>query len=393
MLLSMERVPFVRESLQAFFVLKESEVIFVMGMLYKRGNVFWIKYYRNGKPYRESTKSYKEADAKRLLKRREGEISQGKLPGIYFDRVTFDELAEDFLREYRIKQRKSLVRAERSVWHLKEYFEGFKVTEITTPQIQAYIEYRLDEGAANGTINRELAGLKRMLNLGAQSTPPKVDRVPHIPMLTENNVREGFFEHGDFLALRDNLPDYLKGFVTFAYKTGWRVSEISGLAWNRVDLDEGKAWLDKGTTKNNEARIVYLDEELKEVFQRQWKLKGKGEKLFPYVFLNKDGNGRIKDFRFAWKKAYQEAKIGKRLFHDFRRTAIRNMVRAGIPEQVAMKVSGHKTRSVFERYNIVNDTDLRMASQKQETYLQAQMGTVTGTIVDLGTKKRLSNVA
>ena len=100
----------------------ESEVF--MGSIYKRGNVFWIKYYRNGKPYRESTKSIKVSDAKRLLKKREGEISEGKLPGIYFDKVKFDELAEGFLRDYRINQKKSLERAERCTGHLKRYFEG-----------------------------------------------------------------------------------------------------------------------------------------------------------------------------------------------------------------------------------------------------------------------------
>jgi len=364
-----------------------------MGMIYKRGNMYWIKYYRNGKPYRESTKSKKEADAKRLLRKREGEISEGKLPGIYFDRVKFDELAEDFLRDYRINQKKSLVRAERSVGHLKEYFEDFKVTGITTPRIQAYVERRLESGAANATVNRELSALKRMLNLGEQSTPAKVNRVVHIPMLKENNTRKGFFEHGDFLALRLALPLYLKGFATFGYKTGWRISEISGLTWNQVDRDQGIVRLEVGETKNDEGRTVYLDEELREVFQRQWALRGKGEKLLPYVFPNKKGNDKIKDFRFTWEKACQEAGIGKKLFHDFRRTAVRNMVRAGIPEQVAMKVSGHKTRSVFDRYAIVNDTDLRMAAQKQEAYLQAQMGTKTGTIVDLGTKKGSSNGA
>jgi hypothetical protein len=95
-----------------------------MGSIYKRGKTYWIQYYRNGKPYRESTKSKKEADAKRLLKKREGEISDGKLPGIYFDKVRFDDLAEGFLRDYRINNRKSLVRAERSTGHLKRYFEG-----------------------------------------------------------------------------------------------------------------------------------------------------------------------------------------------------------------------------------------------------------------------------
>jgi len=114
-----------------------------MGMIYKRGKTYWIKYYRSGKPYRESTRSKKEADAKRLLKRREGEISGGKLPGIYFDRVRFDELAEDFLRDYRINGKKSLRRAQESVNHLKGVFEGVRVPDITTPRINAYIEQRL----------------------------------------------------------------------------------------------------------------------------------------------------------------------------------------------------------------------------------------------------------
>jgi len=358
-----------------------------MGTIYKRGQTYWLKYYRNGKPYYESTKNSKETEAKKLLKKREGEISEGKLPGVYFDRVKFDELAEDLLRDYRINQKKSLERAERSTRHLKKYFEGFKATQINTPHIQSYIEIRQDEGAANATINRELSALKRMLNMGARQTPPKVDRVPYIPMLKENNIRKGFFEHGDYLALKDALPDYLKGFATFAYKTGWRVSEISNLTWGQVDRDQGIVKLEPGETKNDEGRTVYLDEELKEVFNNQWESRRKSGKLLPYVFPNHDGSDKVKRFDKAWNKAYQDAGIGKRLFHDLRRTAIRNMVRAGIPERVAMMVSGHKTRSVFERYNIVNDTDLREAAQKQEAYLQSQMVTKTVTSGDFPKKE------
>jgi integrase len=307
-----------------------------MGMIYKRGMVYWIKYYRSGKPYRESTRSKKTADAKRLLKKREGKISEGKLPGIYFDRVRFDELAEDLLTDYRINQKKTLVRAARSVEHL---------------------------------------------------------RVPYIPMLNENNTRKGFFEHGDFIALRDSLPDYLKDFVTFGYKVGWRVSEIGNLTWKHVDLEHGIVRLEPGETKNDEGRTVYLDEEVKGVFAHQWEVRKKSKTLLPYIFLNKDGADKIKRFDKAWKTACQKVGVGVKIFHDLRRTAVRNMVRSGIPERVAMMISGHKTRSVFDRHNIVNDTDLRLAGQKQETYLQAQMGTNSGTIHNIGAKREMSNSA
>ena len=191
---------------------------------------------------------------------------------------------------------------QKGCFDLNKYFERDRVPNINSPRIKAYIEMRLEEGAANATINRELAALKRMLSIGARQTPPIVERVPHIPMLKENNTRKGFFEH-------------------------------------------------------------------------------------------KDGNDRIRDFRGTWSKACKDTGIGKKIFHDCRRTAVRNMVRSGIPERVAMMISGHKTRSVFDRYNIINDTDLKLASQKQETYLKSQMGTISGTIRDLAPKKGLANVS
>jgi integrase len=351
-----------------------------MGCIYRRGKVYWIKYYRNGKPYAESSHSDKQEVVKRLLKIREGEISRGKLPGICFDRIRLDELVEDFLTDYRINKKRTIAKAERSARHLLRDFEGMRVTDITTPRIKAYIQKRMDGGASNATINRELAALKKMFNLAARCTPSKVAHVPYIPMLKEDNIRKGFFEHGDFLALRDALPEYLTGFVTFAYKTGWRLSEIANLTWSQVNRNQGMVTLDPGETKNREGRTVYLDEELKAIIDKQWRGRMKNPKLLPYVFLNAKGKDKIMRFDKAWKTACKKARIGPRLFHDLRRTAVRNMVRAGVPERVAMMISGHKTRSVFDRYNIVSDSDLRLAAQKQEAYLETQNGYKTVTV-------------
>jgi integrase len=331
-----------------------------MGSVYRRGNMWWVKYYRNGKSYRESSQSDRKEVAKRLLKSREGEISEGRMPGICFDRVNFEALSEDYLTDYRVNQRSTLNKAERCARYLGAEFGGMRVPQINTSRVKRYIERRLEAGMANASINRELAALKRMFNLAAQWTPPKVAQVPHIPMLKENNTRKGFFEHEQFLALREALPDHLRPVATFGYLTGWRREEILGLEWKQVDIKEGTVRLEPGETKNDSGRTLYMEPELlemmKELFTRR-------RLDCPYVF-HLDGK-QIKDFRKAWKKACQEAGIVGMLFHDFRRTAVRNMVRAGIPERVAMEISGHKTRAVFDRYNITSQEDLKEAAKKR----------------------------
>ena len=349
--------------------------------LYRRGKVWWMSFLCKGKRYRKSTETADRKLAQRIYDKVRGEIAEGKLPGIYFDQVTFDELAEDFLTDYRINKRDSLDKAERSVKYLKECFGGMRAADITTDKVKSYIKNRMDQGLSNASINRELAALKRMFHLAAECTPPKVTSIPHIPMLKESNVRKGFFEPNEYRALKDALPEELKPLVTFAYHSGWRKSEVLGLTWDRVNLKEGFVSFNPGETKNEEGRTLYMNEDLLKEMQALWSKRRLG---CPYVF-HRDG-WPIKDFRGSWDTACikaglfevvrddegNESKTPTKIFHDFRRTAIRDMIRSGVPERVAMKISGHKTRSVFDRYNIISDQDLREAALKKQAYHEKQ---------------------
>ena len=242
---------------------------------------------------------------------------------------------------------------------------------ITTADVRAFVQERQDAEASNAEINRELSVLKRMYTLALEAG--KLLHRPHIQMLQEHNVRTGFFERQQFEEVREHLPEHLRGVVTFAYITGWRIqSEVLPLQWRQVDLSGGTVRLDPGTTKNDEGRVFPFDlmPELQQVVegqqQRAEALRQQG-RLVPWIFHEVgetllDRSGRANHaFRVAWRDASKKAGCPGRIPHDFRRTAVRNLTRAGVPERVAMQLTGHKTRSVFDRYDIVNEADLRAA--------------------------------
>ena len=377
------------------------------GSVFQRGAVWWVKYYRNGKPYRESSGSDKESDARKLLKKRAGEIAVSRFIGPEAERVTIRELAQDYLNDYRVNGRKSLDKAERMVTRhdddggnekdsvLMAYFGDCKAHNVGTDAVKKYISQRLEAGAANASINRELAALKRMYSLGIQAE--KVYRKPYIPMLKENNVRTGFFEYGEFVAVRSACPEWFRPVVTFAYFIPWRKENILKLRWNQVDLQAKEIRLEVGTTKNDEGVVIALDGELLETLKAQWErrkvvqLPGRSPALLsPHVF-HRNGKvigGKRGDIRDVWHNACIKVGLGQmieverkgkkvkvyrgKLFHDFRRTGCRDIVRSGTHERVAMQISGHKTRSIFDRYNIVSPQDLREAARRRQEYADNQ---------------------
>jgi integrase len=348
----------------------------------RQSAVWWIQYYSHGRKIRESTDTADFGEAKTILKKREGEATSSR-PSIGTERrIKFKDLAELEINDYRKNKFHSIKDLQtRFDKHVLPFFGEIKAITIGPADINRYIVKRQQEKAANGTINRELTSIIRAFSLGVEYR--LIPFSPKIDILKENNVRQGFFERAQLDAVIPRLRPHNQNPARFAYITGWRKQEVLTMRWPQVDFKAGNVRLEAGTTKNKEARVFPLTSDLRAILEEQRvkadRLKTRGQ-IVPWVFFHERPGPlhgkRIGDFRKNWDSACTDAGVPGKIFHDFRRTAVRNLVRAGIPERVAMQMTGHKTRSVFERYNIVSEGDLKDAAARLEAFSDKDTGKV-----------------
>ena len=340
---------------------------------------YWIGYYVNGHPRREGTRTWKHKEAERILKEREGRVAIGQPILPRADKICVEEILDDLRAHYAITGRRNLREADTRFVPLKAFFTHRRVSALSGAEFTRYVQLRQEAGVANGTINRELSVLGTALRLGEENR--KVLRRPIIHLLKEADPRSGFLEEGQFQAVRQYLPMDLQAAITIAYTYGWRMqSEVLRLPLTAVDVKGGTLRLEPGMTKTKKARVVYLTPEITSLLVAQLdrirmlsrRLNRVVPSLFPHLTTGSRAGTPRYDFRKAWVTACQRAGLVGMLRHDFRRSAVRNMVNLGIPERVAMSVTGHKTRSVFDRYHIVSPGDLQEATRKLSRTKQVQ---------------------
>jgi integrase len=351
--------------------------------------VWMMKYYSaTGTPIRESTGETDRRKAQRVADAKETDKGRGLPVAAGVGKIRWEAAVALYENDYRNNDQSSLADQQRRLrLHLTPVFAGYRMAEIGPAEIAAYITQRRADGAAAGTVNRETDIIRRIFTLCVQGE--LLIYQPHVPRLRERNARAGFFERAAFEDVRAQLPAELQAVVTFAYITGWRInSEVLTREWRHVDLDEGnEIRLDPGETKNGEPRTFPLTQDLRAVLLERRAARNAAlaaGHLCPWVFFRPGTPailGRplpVLDFRRAWATACAAAGCPGKIPHDFRRTAVRNMVRRGVPERVAMQLSGHLTRSVFERYNIVSEGDLTDAATRLEGLAPIATGPQTG---------------
>jgi integrase len=336
------------------------------GRIYKRGETWWIDYGFRGNRHRESSRSTRKADAVALLRRRMEEMGRGRLVGPTAERVTFEDLRDGLVSDYEVNGRRSIDRAKGCLDRLGAFFGMARALDITTDRLNAYVLHRQEDGVARSTIRRELAILRRAFTLAVRAG--RVPQAPAFPSLSVDNARKGFLDGEALERVISELPEPLRPVVRLAAFTGWRKGETLSLTWGQVDFDAGVIRLEPGTTKNGEGRefpfrVLPPLEELLEARRDQTRaLEREQGRVIPHVF-HRDG-ARIKSMRTAWDAACRRAGVPDAIFHDLRRTAVRNLERAGVPRSVAMKLTGHKTEAVYRRYAIADAAALAEGVEK-----------------------------
>jgi integrase len=248
--------------------------------------------------------------------------------------------------------------------HILPALGSQRVQSVQYDTLLAYAEKRRNTGAADSTIRNEFAPLRVGLRMLVRSG--KLTRLPEFPTLGPENARSGFFERKEFEAVRDELPEELRGLMTAYYWMGWRKRELLSREWRHVDSEHGIIRLEPGETKNGKPRTFHYGPipELKAVLESQLAYTKTWEKVLgakiPYVF-HRQGHP-IKSYDAAWRSACTRAGYPGRIVHDFRRTAVRNLTRAGVPQKTAMEMTGHLTTAIFHRYGIVTETDKEHAA-------------------------------
>lgn len=356
-----------------------------------------------------------------------GNISVGGDPS----QLRYSDLRKLYLEDYTRGEKKSLMHDAETgaayvcgLNHLDEFFgfdpshdgpNGMKVIHIDD-QLRKFEEERKAAGAANGTINRSLAALRRMSTLAVEAN--KLQHPLRIKMLPEpKQPRQGFLGVAEYQRLYDALGvevknqsmgtvsrpyAYVQPLLQTGYYTGMRLSEILNLRWSSVDLAEELIHLNAGETKNDEARDIDMIDGLPTMFEslrRANPTAGPNDKVFT-------NNGQpIGSFIKAWRKACIKAAIPTKvngqvvishfengkyigcLFHDLRRTYVSNMVEAGVDPIDAMAQSGHKTASVFKRYNITSKKRIKGAGKKLSEDLKRKQNEVAAAPVRLAVVK------
>jgi integrase len=252
----------------------------------------------------------------------------------------------------------SLDREKRAFAYLEKFFGDLSLAEINKAAILQYRKKRAAEGLAFITVNRELAFLRKLLNVAADQEPPLIENVPRFKLPNEaGRARSGTVDAEQFAAILSHMKRPAQRYMIALYETSMRRNEPMVLTWNMVDLKAGLIRLPAEAVKEKYPRRTPISYELRAVLEELRAEQKRVPNMGGLVFTRKNGQP-ITSIRTAFEKARREAKQGRVILHDLRRTAISRWTDLGIPRDFVMAASGHKPSNVHDRYLHFTDKQL-----------------------------------
>jgi integrase len=357
------------------------------GRVFQKRGQWWTAYYRSGREHREPAflpdakspqgrrRAASESEALKVLRNTIRSLDRGELVVPAARRVTVNDLLDALLTWMTNQGRASARNVASHLTNVRAAFGDLKAAALTSDSLERYKAQRLAAGRAPATINRELQGLARAFSWGSRQKPPLVADALRVDYLVENNTREGFFARGDFEALLAHVQDAdLRDFMAWGFWTGMRLGEIAKLTWSMFDRETWTLRLHARAAKARKPRLLVLVGPLREIIERRIAARRLDCPLIFHRVSKGLPGAPVKDFRKAWARACAAAGLpagrkGGFTFHDTRRTAVRNLIRSGTDRSVAMRISGHETESMFARYNITAEEDLRTAVERVAAYV------------------------
>lgn len=332
------------------------------GRVFRRSGTryWWMGYYVHGLHEQRSTRETDERRAKRVLKQRIAEV-RAQVYNPIPRKLVLEDLLSLIKEDYAANRRRSVATLGFQCRHLLDYFGATcRTSEITTLKLDQYVATRRDAAAAASSIRGELSHLSRAFKLALRARLVAPSQVPYIPQVKPDpsRVRRGFLTSAELDRVCRLLDPDSADFVRFLFFSAWRPGEARNLEWRDYDRS-GPAFRLRGeATKTGQPRLLPVAGQLRAIIERRLRHRRPDCR---YVF-HRHGR-RIGRFRAAWRQACEEAGVGRRLFHDLRRSGIKNLVESGVDQRRAMAISGHRTVSTFHRYQIADLSSLREAME------------------------------
>ncbi|MGD1097308.1 MAG: tyrosine-type recombinase/integrase [Bryobacteraceae bacterium] len=383
------------------------------GSLYQKADGRW--YYsimHKGKRRSKSLGTRDEEEATRNYQKVRnnlmGAIDRGEFEPTTKENVRLAEIVADYINELKTHRRKSASIAESVLLKALKApeFKDRKVATLITADFKRYRDRLTKAGTSHATVNYHFTCIRAALNMETKQTPSRIGKVPFIPMGPAGKAREGFLEYNDHETLLGCLPRSLKALFVIALHSGCRLGELLAMRWQ--DVDWANRIVRLPDSKNGRKRNLPFWGGIEDHLKRQKAYRDEHHSECEHLFFWMDedvrvGHGgartqpgaHIREFRTSWtnavKKAHglSESIPAGLLFHDLRRSGIRVMVQeAGIPESQAMLISGHVTRSMLERYNIVSLKNVQDAGAKLDAWIKSKRQVAASPRPRTGSKSR-----